>query len=122
MAGVTKAQGRVLAFIQRRIFETGIAPTYEEIARVCGLASKSVVAKHIDALVERGVISKLPGRKQSIELLGHHRHRPTVIVPAEPPEEEFRAAEAIAKTAEAQGEDFLWAFWQAMIEPYQREN
>ncbi|WP_051960471.1 LexA family protein [Devosia riboflavina] len=122
MAGLTRGQQRVLAFIQETIFETGVAPSYEEIGAGLGYASKSVVHRIVQQLVERGAISILPNRTRSIQLLGHHRHKRWVEVPAEPPAGELDEARAAAETARAQGEDPYWVFWQAMLDRYQRES
>lgn len=57
MGSPTRKQQRALSFIQERIFETGEAPSFEEIAKGCGLASKSAVARYVGALIERGAIT-----------------------------------------------------------------
>lgn len=122
MAGITRKQTDVLRFLQKRIFETGESPTYDEIGDALGYRSKSQTARMLQQLVERGAISVIPNRARAITLLGHHRHRKMVPVPAEPPDDEFEAAKITALEAEKHGEDVFWAFWQAMIEPYQRES
>ncbi len=120
--GITRKQQRVLSFIQRYIFEHDSSPSYAEIGAAVGIASKSNVHRMVRALAERGAIDFLPGRNRSIRLLGHHRHRKWVEVPAEPDDEEFEAAKALAEAAAKGGEDPYWAFWLAMVDRYQRED
>lgn len=119
--GITKQQQRALSFIQEYIFEHDISPTYSEVAEALGCA-KSNVHRLVRLLAERGAITYRPDSMRSIKLVGHHRHMPRVEVPAEPSAEEFAEAAATAREAAANGEDLLWSFWQAMIEPYQREK
>lgn len=120
--GITRKQQQTLSFIQQYIFENDVSPSYEEIGAALGGASKSYVQRIIHALAERGAISFLPGRKRSIKLIGHHRHRVWVEVPAEPDDAEFEAAKAQAGAAAKNGEDPYQAFWAAMLDRYQQED
>lgn len=119
--GITRKQQRILSFIQEYIFEHNVSPSYSEIAAALEISSKSIVYRTIRALEERGAITTLPGRNRSIRLVGHHRHRQMVSVPAEPSQEEFEKAKDAAKRRSAMGEDLFWAFWQEMLDPYQSE-
>ncbi len=54
----TKRQKDVLDFITRFIERHGYEPSYQQIARSLGVASKSGVAKHIEALEAQGLIKR----------------------------------------------------------------
>jgi repressor LexA len=62
---LTRRQKEVLELIKERIDESGIAPSLTELAADLGI-SRSVVQKHVDALVERGWLSRLAGRSRSL--------------------------------------------------------
>ncbi|CAN5429382.1 transcriptional repressor LexA [soil metagenome] len=55
----TKRQKDVLDFITRFIERHGYEPSYQQIARSLGVASKSGVAKHIEALETQGLINRI---------------------------------------------------------------
>lgn len=74
---LTKKQLALLNFLQDFTEENGISPTYREIVAGLGYSSVSVVAEHIDNLVEKGVIRKVPGASRSLEILDF-RHQETV--------------------------------------------
>lgn len=54
----TKRQKDVLDYITRFIERHGYDPSYQQIARSLGVASKGVVAKHIEALEKQGLINR----------------------------------------------------------------
>ena len=74
---LTKKQLAVLNFIQDFTEERGISPSYREIQAGLELASVSAVAEHIDNLVEKGVLRKVPGAARSLEVLDY-KHEETV--------------------------------------------
>lgn len=74
---LTKKQLAVLNFIQDFTEERGISPSYREIQAGLDLASVSAVAEHIDNLVEKGVLRKVPGAARSLEILDY-KHEETV--------------------------------------------
>ena len=74
---LTKKQLAVLNFIQDFTEERGISPSYREIQAGLDLASVSAVAEHIDNLVEKGVLRKVPGAARSLEILDY-KHESTV--------------------------------------------
>lgn len=76
---LTKKQLNILNFIQDFSEENGYSPSYREIMSGVGLSSVSAVAEHIDNLVEKGVLKKVPGAARSLELL-NFRHEETVIL------------------------------------------
>lgn len=66
---LTPAQAKLMLFLQREIDATGICPSFEDMQRALGLASKSGVHRITMALIERGFISTLPHRARSIAVL-----------------------------------------------------
>ena len=76
---LTKKQLAVLNFIQDFTEERGISPSYREIQAGLDLASVSAVAEHIDNLVEKGVLKKVPGAARSLEILDY-KHEETVAL------------------------------------------
>ena len=77
MVKLTKKQIALLNFIDEFTKENSISPTYREIMAGLNLSSVSAVAEHIDNLVEKGVIKKVPGAARSLELVDF-RHEETV--------------------------------------------
>ena len=74
---LTKKQLAVLDFLQDFTEENGYSPSYREIQAGLGLSSVSAVAEHIDNLVNKGVIKKVPGAARSLEVLDY-KHEETV--------------------------------------------
>jgi len=74
---LTKKQLAVLNFIQDFTEENGCSPTYREIQTGLDLSSVSAVAEHIDNLINKGVIRKVPGVARSLEILDY-KHEETV--------------------------------------------
>lgn len=67
--GLTARQREALAYIEDYISALGVSPSFSDIATGTGLSSKSGVARIVDALVERGYITRLPYRTRSISLI-----------------------------------------------------
>ena len=65
---LTAKQHELLLFIQRRLEETGISPSFEEMKDALDLRSKSGVHRLISALEERGFIRRLPNRARALEV------------------------------------------------------
>jgi repressor LexA len=65
---LTAKQHELLLFIQRRLEETGISPSFEEMKEALDLKSKSGVHRLISALEERGFIRRLPNRARALEV------------------------------------------------------
>ena len=74
---ITKKQQAVLDFLEDFTEEKGYSPSYREIQAGLGLSSVSAVAEHIDNLVAKGVLRKVPGAARSLEVLDY-RHTETV--------------------------------------------
>ena len=66
---LTAKQHELLLFIQKRLEETGISPSFEEMKDALDLKSKSGVHRLISALEERGFIRRLPNRARALEVL-----------------------------------------------------
>ena len=66
---LTAKQHELLQFVQRRLEETGISPSFEEMKEALELKSKSGVHRLISALEERGFIRRLPNRARALEVL-----------------------------------------------------
>ena len=74
---LTKKQLAVLNYIQDFTEEKGISPSYREIQAGLELASVSAVAEHIDNLVAKGVLKKVPGAARTLEILDY-KHEETI--------------------------------------------
>lgn len=66
---LTAKQHELIRFIQARLEETGISPSFEEMKDALDLKSKSGVHRLISALEERGFIRRLPNRARALEVL-----------------------------------------------------
>lgn len=66
---LTRKQHELLTFIQIRLEESGISPSFEEMKEALDLKSKSGVHRLISALEERGFIRRLPNRARALEVI-----------------------------------------------------
>jgi repressor LexA len=66
---LTAKQHELLLYIQRKLEETGISPSFEEMKEALDLRSKSGVHRLISALEERGFLRRLPNRARALEVL-----------------------------------------------------
>ncbi|QUL38651.1 transcriptional repressor LexA [Erythrobacter sp. JK5] len=66
---LTAKQHELIRFIQQRLEETGISPSFEEMKEALDLKSKSGVHRLISALEERGFIRRLPNRARALEVI-----------------------------------------------------
>ena len=66
---LTRKQHELLTFIQNRLEQSGISPSFEEMKEALDLKSKSGVHRLISALEERGFIRRLPNRARALEVL-----------------------------------------------------
>ena len=66
---LTVKQHELLAFINGRLGETGISPSFDEMREALELKSKSGVHRLISALEERQFIRRLPNRARALEVL-----------------------------------------------------
>jgi repressor LexA len=65
---LTRKQRELLQFIQERLADSGISPSFDEMKDALGLKSKSGVHRLITGLEERGFIRRLPHRARALEV------------------------------------------------------
>ena len=66
---LTVKQHELLLFINKRLNELGVSPSFDEMREALDLKSKSGVHRLISALEERGFIRRLPNRARALEVL-----------------------------------------------------
>ena len=108
---LTRKQSELLRFINERLKEAGVPPSFDEMKDALDLRSKSGIHRLIIALEERGFIRRLPNRARALEVLRlpesstpslsrSRRFEPSVIegtlgrvrpTPASPAEDDGRA-------------------------------
>ncbi|MEI8147067.1 MAG: repressor LexA, partial [Alphaproteobacteria bacterium] len=66
---LTRKQHELLRFIQERLKETGVPPSFDEMKEALDLKSKSGIHRLVTALEERGFIRRLPNRARALEVL-----------------------------------------------------
>jgi repressor LexA len=77
---LTAKQRELLLFIDDRLNESGISPSFDEMREALDLKSKSGVHRLISALEERGFIRRLPNRARALEILKLPEVRPAATV------------------------------------------
>jgi repressor LexA len=77
---LTAKQRELLLFIDQRLGETGISPSFDEMREALDLKSKSGVHRLISALEERGFIRRLPNRARALEVVKLPETRPAATV------------------------------------------
>lgn len=92
---LTKKQQQLLSFIDKRVSDTGVSPSFEEMKDALGLKSKSGIHRLITALEERGFIRRLPHRARALE-----------VIRSSSAEVGKKAKEAAAKSASVVTPDF----------------
>ena len=66
---LTAKQHELLLFINERLNQSGVSPSFDEMREALDLKSKSGVHRLISALEERGFIRRLPNRARALEVL-----------------------------------------------------
>jgi repressor LexA len=79
---LTAKQRELLLFIDDRLNDSGISPSFDEMREALELKSKSGVHRLISALEERGFIRRLPNRARALEVLKLPETRPAATVTA----------------------------------------
>jgi repressor LexA len=69
MSKPTRAQQRVLDFIQAEVHAGGLIPTLREIAAQFGFRSHRAAACHLEALKRKGLIESEPGKARSLRVI-----------------------------------------------------
>lgn len=100
---LTRKQTDLLHYINERLQEDGVSPSFDEMRDALGLKSKSGIHRLISALEERGFIRRLPHRARALEVMrlpesaslggdGAEKRAAPVVVPAmrtPPPANDF---------------------------------
>ena len=81
---LTAKQRELLLFIDNRLKEAGISPSFDEMREALDLKSKSGVHRLISALEERGFIRRLPNRARALEVVKLPETRPTAAATVTP--------------------------------------
>ncbi|SEF95979.1 repressor LexA [Methylobacterium sp. 190mf] len=85
---LTRKQLDLLRFIQSRMQECGVPPSFDEMKDALDLKSKSGIHRLITALEERGFLRRLPNRARAIEVIripeSLTQAAPATQAPAEP--------------------------------------
>jgi repressor LexA len=66
---LTRKQHELLMFINERLTESGVPPSFDEMKDALDLRSKSGIHRLIKALEERGFIRRLPNRARALEVV-----------------------------------------------------
>ena len=66
---LTRKQLELLMFINERLKESGVPPSFDEMKDALDLASKSGIHRLILALEERGFIRRLANRARALEVI-----------------------------------------------------
>jgi repressor LexA len=66
---LTRKQLELLLFINERLKEEGVPPSFEEMKMALDLQSKSGVHRLIVALEERGFLKRMPNRARALEVI-----------------------------------------------------
>jgi len=66
---LTKKQKNLLLFVNEKLKQTGISPSYDEMRSALNLKSKSGIHRLISALEERGFIKRLPHKARALEVV-----------------------------------------------------
>ena len=66
---LTRKQLELLLFINERLKEEGVPPSFEEMKEALNIQSKSGVHRLIVALEERGFLKRMPNRARALEVI-----------------------------------------------------
>ncbi|HET9813895.1 MAG TPA: transcriptional repressor LexA [Sphingomicrobium sp.] len=81
---LTAKQRELLLFIDGRLKDKGISPSFDEMREALALKSKSGVHRLISALEERGFIRRLANRARALEVLKLPETRSAAATPLKP--------------------------------------
>lgn len=77
---LTAKQRELLLFIDERLKDSGVSPSFDEMREALELKSKSGVHRLISALEERGFIRRLANRARALEVVKLPETRPSATV------------------------------------------
>ena len=66
---LTKKQKNLLLFINKKLRNSGVSPSYEEMKQSLNLKSKSGIHRLISALEERGFIKRLAHKARALKVV-----------------------------------------------------
>ena len=81
---LTAKQRELLLFIDGRLKEDGVSPSFDEMREALDLKSKSGVHRLISALEERGFIRRLPNRARALEVMKLPETKSATLAPLRP--------------------------------------
>jgi repressor LexA len=81
---LTAKQRELLLFIDGRLKDGGVSPSFDEMREALELKSKSGVHRLISALEERGFIRRLPNRARALEVVKLPETRSATVTPIRP--------------------------------------
>jgi repressor LexA len=81
---LTAKQRELLLFIDARLKDSGISPSFDEMREALDLKSKSGVHRLISALEERGFIRRLPNRARALDVVKLPETRAATVTPIRP--------------------------------------
>src|SRR5881394_4398661 len=66
---LTRKQNELLLFINKRLNEGGVSPSFDEMKEALRLKSKSGIHRLITGLEERGFLRRLPHRARALQVI-----------------------------------------------------
>lgn len=66
---LTRKQNELLLFINKRLNDGGVSPSFDEMKEALRLKSKSGIHRLITGLEERGFLRRLPHRARALQVL-----------------------------------------------------
>jgi repressor LexA len=78
---LTKRQKEIFDFVCEYLDQAGYAPSLEEIGEKFGLSSVATVHKHVQNLVDKGLLRKAWNRSRSIEVVREQQSASGVEIP-----------------------------------------
>lgn len=69
MPELTKRQRQIVDFIERHQQNTGVSPSFKDIAHQFGFRSPTTVADHLRLIRQKGVLASEPGQARSLRVL-----------------------------------------------------
>ena len=69
MPDLTKRQRQIVEFIDRQWHQSGVTPSFQEIADQFGFRSLTTVADHLRLIRQKGVLASEPGQARSLRIV-----------------------------------------------------
>lgn len=66
---LTAKQQQLFDFIEKRVTDTGVSPSFDEMREAIGLKSKSGIHRLVQSLQERGFIRQLKNKARALEIV-----------------------------------------------------